>query len=69
MKKATRDDRIVSGGIVGLLFFAPLAFGAVRVWAYTVQALAGIEAPRWRQAFKRVWEYFPDDAVVLGIVP
>jgi len=24
---------------------------------------------RWKQAVERVWEYYPDDAVVLGILP
>jgi len=29
-------DRIIFAGIIGLLIFAPLAFGALHVWAYTV---------------------------------
>ena len=34
--KPSRCDKIVFGGIVVLLIFAPLAFGSVHVWAYSL---------------------------------
>ena len=39
IKKQSRTDRIIFAGIIGLLIFAPLFFGAVHVWAYTVVQL------------------------------
>ncbi|MDF1593688.1 MAG: O-antigen ligase family protein [Desulfobacterales bacterium] len=37
--KQTRTDRIIFTGVIGLLIFAPLFFGSVHVWAYTVVEL------------------------------
>ena len=39
IKQQSRTDRIIFAGIIGLLIFAPLAFGSVHVWAYTVVEL------------------------------
>ena len=36
MISQSRIDKIIFGGIIALLIFAPLAFGAVHVWAYSV---------------------------------
>ena len=35
----TRIDKIIFAGVLALLVFAPLAFGAVHVWAFTVVEL------------------------------
>jgi len=35
----SRIDKIIFAGIIGLLIFAPLAFGSVHVWAYTLVEL------------------------------
>jgi len=35
-QQTTRIDRIIFFGIVLLLIFAPLAFGSVHVWAYSI---------------------------------
>ena len=32
----TKIERIIFGGIIILLVFAPLAFGSVHVWAYSI---------------------------------
>lgn len=37
--RQSRTDRIIFAGIIGLLIFAPLAFGSVHVWAYTLVEL------------------------------
>lgn len=37
--KQSRTDRIIFAGIIGLLVFAPLFFGCVHVWAYTIAQL------------------------------
>jgi len=39
LKKSSKIDRLIFAGIIGLLIFAPLAFGAVHVWAYTMVEL------------------------------
>ena len=36
MKSRSLIDKIIFGGIIVLLVFAPLAFGSVHVWAYSV---------------------------------
>jgi O-antigen ligase len=36
MLKVSRIDKIIFAGIIALLMFAPLAFGAVHVWAYSL---------------------------------
>jgi len=33
------------------------------------QRSLNLNSGRWRQAAGRIWEYYPDDAIVLGIVP
>jgi len=40
VNKQNRCDRIIFFGIIALLIFAPLAFGSVHVWAYTIMELA-----------------------------
>ena len=39
IKSQSRTDRIIFAGIIGLLIFAPVFFGSVHVWAYTVVEL------------------------------
>jgi len=36
MKSRSLIDKIIFGGIIVLLVFAPLAFGSVHVWAYSI---------------------------------
>ncbi len=40
LSKQSRCDRIIFIGIIALLIFAPLAFGSVHVWAYTIMELS-----------------------------
>ena len=39
MISQSRTDRLIFTGIIGLLIFAPIFFGSVHVWAYTVVQL------------------------------
>ena len=39
LKQKSKIDRLIFAGIIGLLVFAPLAFGSVHVWAYTLVEL------------------------------
>ena len=43
-KQTSKIDKIIFYGIILLLVFAPLAFGSVHVWAYSIIEVGGFPA-------------------------
>jgi len=41
----------------------------IRMFQEFFQRSLSLNPHRWKRAVDRVWEYFPDDMIVLGIVP
>ena len=56
-QKAERDERIL------------FREDGIRRFQQLFQRSLDINPSRWKKAVDRVWEYYPDDAVVIGIVP
>ena len=60
-----REGMLTPGGISDIQFKED----GIKKFQALFQRSLNIAPNRWKQAVDRVWEYYPNDAIALGIVP